>query len=403
MNTHSGDNPSPGPDQDVALLSDLFKREEVLVAHVRKQPSGRWQGVAFRSNGRRYTKVFPLKKTALTWATEQEREWSRGREHDPRAGDQLVGDWIDHWERSRVAERTTLDKNAVHLRRYIRPQWESWRLGSVRRAEVGAWVQRLEQEGLGAHTIVATAQLFGVIMRAATEEGRIAANPCARMSLPTPPAKAPFFWTRPEAALILAELPSPWNTAAEFSFNVGFRPGELLGLKVESVDWAAGQAHVTGVMTRHGWRAWPKSKRSKRTVPIPEHLLDALRPLVVGRPGDAFVFSALGGGPMSDVNFRNRVWNPALRRAGACAAHRAPEDGGVAVPSCSKCTPVPKGPPHAMRHTAASWLVAASVDLYRVQALLGHESFSTTQRYAHLAPDAHDLIREVWRAASPQT
>jgi site-specific recombinase XerD len=33
-----------------------------------------------------------------------------------------------------------------------------------------------------------------------------------------------------------------------------------------------------------------------------------------------------------------------------------------------------------MRHTAASWLVQDGVPLYDVQALLGHESFATTQR-----------------------
>jgi hypothetical protein len=39
-----------------------------------------------------------------------------------------------------------------------------------------------------------------------------------------------------------------------------------------------------------------------------------------------------------------------------------------------------------MRRTAASWLVQDGVPLYDVQALLGHEDYGTTQRYAHLAP-----------------
>ena len=49
-----------------------------------------------------------------------------------------------------------------------------------------------------------------------------------------------------------------------------------------------------------------------------------------------------------------------------------------------------------MRHTAASWLVIDGVPLYDVQALLGHESYRTTERYAHLAPDAHDKVVQSW-------
>jgi len=76
-------------------------------------------------------------------------------------------------------------------------------------------------------------------------------------------------------------------------------------------------------------------------------------------------------GPVSDVNLRNRVWYPAIEAAG-----------------------VRRFPPRIMRHTAASWLVQDGVPLYDVQALLGHESFATTQRYAHLAPDAHSKVIE---------
>jgi integrase len=102
--------------------------------------------------------------------------------------------------------------------------------------------------------------------------------------------------------------------------------------------------------------------------------------LMAGRPRDALVFTDTAGGPVGDVNFRNRVWYPAVAAAG-----------------------VRRFPPRVMRHTAASWLVQDGVPLYDVQALLGHEDYATTQRYAHLVPDAHGKVIESWarRAGAP--
>jgi integrase len=108
-------------------------------------------------------------------------------------------------------------------------------------------------------------------------------------------------------------------------------------------------------------------------VPVPPDVLEDLSVLMTGRDTDALVFTAPEGGPVGDVNFRNRVWWPAIAGAG-----------------------IRRFPPRIMRHTAASWLVIDSVPLYDVQALLGHESFATTQHYAHLAPDAHSRVIESW-------
>jgi len=95
--------------------------------------------------------------------------------------------------------------------------------------------------------------------------------------------------------------------------------------------------------------------------------------LMVGRPRDALVFTAPQGGPVTDGHFRNRVWYPSIVAAG-----------------------IRRFPPRVMRHTAASWLVQDGVPLLDVQALLGHEDYATTQRYAHLAPDAHGKVIESW-------
>ncbi len=87
-------------------------------------------------------------------------------------------------------------------------------------------------------------------------------------------------------------------------------------------------------MTRLGLRQYPKSKRSHRVVPGPPRTLEGMSVLMECRVHGAIVFTDSKGGPVSDTNFRNRVWYPAI------AAAR-----------------VRRFPPRIMRHTAASWLV----------------------------------------------
>jgi integrase len=57
-----------------------------------------------------------------------------------------------------------------------------------------------------------------------------------------------------------------------------------------------------------------------------------------------------------------------------------------------------------MRHTAASWLVMDGVPLYDVQALLGHESFATTQAVrasgaGRAQPGHRVVVAAAWRTS----
>ena len=49
---------------------------------------------------------------------------------------------------------------------------------------------------------------------------------------------------------------------------------------------------------------------------------------------------------------------------------------------------------HTLRHTFASHLAMAGVDLYTISKLLGHASIAMTQRYAHLSQDHEKMAVE---------
>jgi integrase len=232
---------------------------------------------------------------------------------------------------------------------------------------------------LSAATIRDVVHVMSALYRAAMKEHPpvVLANPFAELDLPVIEPRPVEFYEPEETAALYAAVEAlsgaNWRTLTELGMDVGLRPGEIFGLHGHRVDWLRGQLRVVDVMTRKGLREWPKSKKSHRVVPVPPHVMEGMSAAMAGRPRDSLVFTAPEGGPVTDEHFRDRVWYPAVAAAG-----------------------IRRFPPRIMRHTAASWLVQDGVPLYDVQALLGHESYETTQRYAHLAPDAHDRVLASW-------
>jgi integrase len=249
-------------------------------------------------------------------------------------------------------------------------------MAAVTRLEAQAWVDRLtaKRPPLAAATVAAAVHQMSTLYRLAMREHPplVMVNPFADLALPRIAPQSPDFYEREEAAA-LYEAAGRWRTLVELGMQTGLRTEEIFGLHGHRVDWLRARITVVDVMTRAGLRQYPKSRKSHRAVPVPGDVLAAMSALMAGRPRESLVFTAPWGGPLGDVNFRNRAWYPAVERAG-----------------------IRRFPPRIMRHTAASWLVQDGVPLYDVQALLGHESYSTTERYAHLAPDAHGKVLESW-------
>ncbi len=133
------------------------------------------------------------------------------------------------------------------------------------------------------------------------------------------------------------------------ALHTGMRLAEILGLRYEQVDLKHG--FILLEITKNGER---------REIPIDNTLNEMFNSMPRGLES-VYVFTDLKTGePYKSIK---RSFATALKKAGISDFRF-----------------------HDLRHTFASHLVMAGVDLISVKELLGHKSLSMTMRYAHLAP-----------------
>jgi integrase len=145
---------------------------------------------------------------------------------------------------------------------------------------------------------------------------------------------------------LLASCGERVRPVALIALNAGMRLGEILALPWSLVDLLHGLIHI------------PDSKNNEpRHLPINDELRACLKKLPRSGP---FVFGFLDGTQRRSCR---TAFDNALEAAKIKDFHF-----------------------HDLRHTFASHLVMAGVDLVTVKELLGHKSISTTMRYSHLAP-----------------
>ncbi|MGL5823604.1 MAG: site-specific integrase, partial [Nocardioides sp.] len=159
---------------------------------------------------------------------------------------------------------------------------------------------------------------------------------------------------------------------------LGLRRGELLGLQWEHVDLEAETLQVAQTLQRVGGELLlkaPKTRKSRRTVPLPPPVVEALRAhraaqgrerLAAGAAWQdtGMVFASRVGTPMEPDN---------LRRSWYRVRAVLPE-------------PLPRF--HDLRHTCVTLLLTEGVAPHIVQEIVGHSAIDVTMTiYAHTSLD----------------
>lgn len=293
-------------------------------------------------------------------------------------------------------EPKTQEAYAMYLRLHV--PFKDYPIDAVSADTIARWINAQTEAGNAAKSIKNRHGFLSAMFQSAVDDGVIAKNPCAKSRLPESEATQEMVFLSWDEFLQLYDyIPEHYKPLILTLATTGLRWGEATALKPGDVDLKALRLTVSRAWKSSKSRGWylaaPKTKRSKRTVSIPQDLADALRPLMAGE----LVFTNLKGKPVRQSNFFNEVWLPARRLANGLAAYEvtrgkgdsyAPRTGGIWDREPASA-PLGKWPRvHDIRHSHASWLIARGVPMITVQRRLGHESVMTTESvYSHLSPD----------------
>ncbi|WP_435299813.1 tyrosine recombinase XerC [Timonella sp. A28] len=233
------------------------------------------------------------------------------------------------------------------------------------------WLANCVEKGMQPATLARKGAAARTFFEWAEKTEHISSNPASRLLTPKPKNKLPKVLNQDQVSSLLnaaqTRAHSEEGSAAdlrlwaicELIYSSGLRISEAVALDVSDVDFIQALVRVVG------------KGQKERVVPMGKPALLALQEwLTRGRPEflqkaqePRALFYGQRGGRWNDRDVRDKV-------------HRLAQHAGV-----------PDIAPHALRHSAATHLLAGGSDLRSVQEILGHSSLSTTQRYTHVTPE----------------
>ena len=204
-------------------------------------------------------------------------------------------------------------------------------------------------------------QSFRQALEAAVRWGLIGTNPAKLAGRNPQPKRDEVEHFEPDEIERLAvELGPVYGPLVVVAAYTGLRPPEWSALEWRDVDRDAGVLTIVRAFS-YGQVKAVKTKGSRRHVPLPARAAAALE-FVARRLDTRLVFPGSRGAHIDLRNWRKREWKPALEAAGLPRERR----------------------PYDLRHSYASWMLAAGVPAYDVARYMGTSVRMLDLTYGHL-------------------
>jgi integrase len=182
--------------------------------------------------------------------------------------------------------------------------------------------------------------------------------------------KLPVVLSRDEVRAILSNLELlRYRVCLTTIYACGLRVSEGINLRIEHIDSARGFIHVQGSKGKMG--------KKDRYVPLPKKTLQLLRQQWKSHRNKVWLFPSAGHSG-KDMPCATR---PISKSSVNSAFRKALKTAGISK----------KATVHSLRHSWATHLLEAGVNLRLIQVWLGHKSPSTTSIYTHLTEKAKTM------------
>ena len=248
-----------------------------------------------------------------------------------------------------VADRSRIDKHLI-------PVFGKMMVRRITTQKVDEYKAKRVHEGAAPKTVNNELGVLSHMLKKAQDWNLVDKNVVARVEKMKVVINPPRFLSQSEIQrLIEAAEGSHIYALILTGLHTGMRKSELLNMKWSDIDF---ENQTISVTSKDDWHTKNYKARTLQLTPV---LYQALKDHELEPGSNEYVFTFRGKAIRQDIR---KSWRRVINKAGL---------HGVTL--------------HTLRRTFASQLVMAGVSLRDVQDLMGHQSFQTTLRYAHLSPD----------------